>query len=203
MLAILPRPRRSPLFMVALIGTAILFILVIRGLDFGPLHTDVEVLIVWAKAYGFWGFIERFHEFNQRHVLAGPATALVSVLFGHNMFPLNFLIALSRVLEGAFLAGIIAQAFDRKALAVAAGLALTVSPVRLAEFYQSIYWVIETTLVMLLASSYAYVLSLKAEQPYLKWRWYALSFGLYAVSVLIYEAGSPWIGVNLVLGWYL
>jgi hypothetical protein len=128
-------------------------------------------------------------------VLAGPATALVSVLFGHNMFPLNFLIALSRVLEGAFLAGIIAQAFDRKALAVAAGLALTVSPVRLAEFYQSIYWVIETTLVMLLASSYAYVLSLKAEQPYLKWRWYALSFGLYAVSVLIYEAGIPRVGV--------
>jgi hypothetical protein len=201
--ALLRRVRRSPLLMVLLIGTLILFVLVLRGLNFGPLHTDIEVQIVWAKAYGFRGFVEKYQEFNQRHLLAGPRNAISYRLFGRHMFPLNFMIALSRVLEGAFLAGIITQVFHRKALAVAAGLALTVSPVRLAEFYQSMYWGIETTLVMLLASSYCYVLSLKAERPAVKWRWYALAFGLYAVSVLSYEAGIPWIGVNLVLGWYV
>jgi hypothetical protein len=189
--------------MVLLIGTIILLVLLVRGLNFGPLHTDIEVQIVWAKAYSFWEFIKRYQEFNQRHLLAGPRNALTFKLFGHHMFPLNVMMALSRVLEGTFLAGIVAQVFNRKALAVAAGLALTVSPVRLGEFYQSMYWGIETTLVMLLASSYCYVRSLKADRPASKWRWYVLTFGLYAVSVLSYEAGIPWVGVNLVLGWYV
>jgi hypothetical protein len=201
--ASLHRVRHSPLLLVLIIGLGILFILVARGLNFGPLHTDIEVQIVWAKAYGFRGFIEKYLEFNQRHLLAGPRNALGYKLFGHNMFPFNFLIALSRVLEGAFLAGIIFQVFDRKSLAIGAGLALMVSPVRLAEFYQSMYWGIETTLVMLLASSYFYVLSLKAEWSHAKWRLYALSFGLYAVSTLSYEAGIPWVGVNILLGWYV
>lgn len=193
--------RESPLLMVLIIGAAILGVLLLRGLDFGPLHTDLEVMTVWAESYSFSEFVEKYHEFNQRHLLGGPRNALAIKLFGRNMLPYNTIFALSRVFEGAFLAGILHQVFKNRVLAICAGVALIVSPVRLPQFYQSIYWGIETTLALTLAAIFAYVMSVQQDQA--RWRWYGLSFFLYAMAVFSYEANIPWLGVQVLLGWYL
>ncbi|MCB9449900.1 MAG: hypothetical protein H6672_00580 [Anaerolineaceae bacterium] len=195
--------KKSPLLIVLLIGSVSLALLIAQGLSFGPLHTDVEVSLVWIDAYGFQGFMDHYLDFNQRHLLAAPRNALGYTLFGHNMLPYHLILQGSRVLEGAFLAGVVFQLTRRKWLAVAAGLALTFTPIRVAESFQSIGWGIETTLVMLLASTYTYILSLKAEKRGTA-RWlYWLSFALYAISILNYESGIPWIGVNIVAGWFV
>jgi hypothetical protein len=196
--------RNSPLLIVLIIGSVVLAVLLLRGLDFGPLHTDLEVMTVWAETYNFSEFVEKYHELNQRHLLGGPRNALAIKLFGTNMLPYNTIFAISRVLEGALLAGILYQVLKKHRLfALCAGLALTLSPVRLPQFYQSIYWGIETTLVLTLAAIYAYIMSLQQTQPRLRWRWYGLSFVLYALAVLSYEANIPWLGVQFLLGWYL
>jgi len=195
--------RESPLLIVLIIGCVVLGVLLLRDLDFGPLHTDFEVMAVWSETYDFSGFVEQYHEFNQRHLLGGPRNALAFMSFGRNMLPYNTIFAISRVLEGALLAGILYQAFRYRLLAICAGLALTLSPVRLPQFYQTIYWGIETTLVLTLAAVYAYVMSVQQTQPRSRWRWYGISFLFYALAILSYEANIPWLGVQVLLGWYL
>jgi hypothetical protein len=181
------------------IGLGLFLILLVRGLDFGPLQTDVIIIRSWFSQVGVGGFSQRYFDVNQRHILAGPFYALVYSLFGEQDLPYNAIFQLSRVLEGVFMAGLVHQLTRRRALAVCTGLALMLTVIRVRELYQGINWFIEPTLVLLLASSYTYLRSLRAASR--RWLWYLLSLALYVISILIYESGLPWIGVNLFLGW--
>jgi hypothetical protein len=194
--------KHFPLVIVLLIGLVALAFLLVQGLSFGPLHTDIEVSLVWIEAYGIDGFMSHYLEFNQRHLLAAPRNALVYAAFGHNMIPYHLILQGSRILEGAFLAGIVYQLVRRKWLAVVAGLALAFTPIRVAESFQSIGWGIETTLALLLLSTYVYILSLKSDhRTTARWLYWG-AFAAYAVSILSYEAGIPWMVVNVVAGWF-
>ncbi len=195
--------RRSPALLVLLFGLVTMTVLVIRGLNFGPLHTDIEVFLVWIDAYGIRGYIDHYLEFNQRHILAAPRNALVYWAFRDSMLPYHLIFQASRVLEGVFMAGIVHQLTRRRLLAVSAGLALSLTPIRLGALYQTISWGIEATLVMLLASTYFYLLSLQSEQPKTRWSLYGASFLCYAVSVFTYESGIPWAGVTALAGWFM
>jgi hypothetical protein len=189
----------SPALTVLAIGLGLFSILLVRGLDFGPLQTDVIIIRSWFNQVGVGGFSQRYFDVNQRHILAGPFYALVYSLFGEQDLPYNAIFQLSRVFEGVFMAGLVYQLTRRRALAVCAGLALMLTLIRVRELYQGINWFIEPTLVLLLASSYTYLRGLRAASR--RWLWYLLSLALYVISILIYESGLPWIGVNLFLGW--
>jgi hypothetical protein len=195
--------RRSPFVVVLSFGIGALAVLLARGLTFGPLHTDMEVSLVWIRAYGIKGYIERYMDFNQRHVLAGPRNAVANWLFGGHMLPYHLIYQASRILEGALMAEIVHQLTRRRLLAVSVGLALMWTPIRIAALYQSVAWGIETTLVLLLASTYFYLLSLQSQHPRSRWALYTLTVVCYAISVLSYESGIPWVGVNVLTGWFL
>ena len=129
--------RRSPVVLVLLFGLVTIAVLVIRGLNFGPLHTDIEVSLVWIDTYGIWGFIEQYIEFNQRHILAAPRNAFAYWAFGEHMLPYHLIFQTSRVFEGVFLASIVHQLTRRRMLAISAGLALSLTPIRLGALYQT------------------------------------------------------------------
>jgi len=190
----------SPVWIVLLIGNGVLIILLLRGLNIGPLHTDVIIHRAWFDEVGIAGFSARYFERNQRHLLVGPLNALAYALFGEHDAPYHFIFQASRVLEGVFLAGIVFRLTRRRLLAVSAGLALMLTPIRLPELYQGINWYIEPTLPLLLASTYTYLLSLQ-RTGWQRGLFYGLSIACYTVSVLTYESGLPWIGVNLFVGW--
>jgi hypothetical protein len=78
--------------------------------------------------------------------------------------------------------------------------------VRVVELFTSINWFIEPTLTLLLTSSCCYAAALTVPGALGTWHgkgWYAASLMLYIISVLIYESGLPWLGVNVLLGWLL
>ncbi|MBZ0291017.1 MAG: hypothetical protein K8L99_00470 [Anaerolineae bacterium] len=189
--------KRSPMLLVLLVGMVLLLVMVLRGLDYGPLQTDVIIFRSWAKEVGIAGLSARFLESNQRHLLSGPMAAAAMTLFGEWDPAYNFILLLSRVLEGVFLAGIVYQFARQRLLAVCAGLAVIFSLTRMAELFQQVTWGIEPTLVLLLASAYCYLLFLRNKSP--QWLWYSLFVILYAISILRYESGLPWIAVNLLI----
>ena len=191
--------KHSPLWTVCLVGLGALVVLVARGLDIGPLHTDVLIHRAWFSEVGPEGFTKRYLDWNQRHLLVGPVNAAAYVLFEEHDAPYNVIFQASRIFEGVFMAGIVYQLVQRRWLAICAGLAVMFTPIRLPELYQGINWYIEPTLTLLLASSYYYLLSLRLDR--IRWLLYALSVVLYSISVLIYESGLPWIAVNMFLGW--
>jgi hypothetical protein len=216
---------------VLIIGTVLLAVLLVRGLNIGPLQTDVIIIRAWFKEVGAEGFTTRYFGVNQRHVLVGPLYSFAYLLFGENDLPYNIIFQGSRVLEGVFMAGLVYSITRRRALAVCAGLALALTVIRVRELYQGINWFIEPTLVLLLASSYAYVrgltsssqtsppdplsklwrggneghsnLSRSGEKDWRRTAWYVAANLLFIVSILIYESGIPWFLVNLYLGWLL
>src|SRR5258708_23779214 len=138
----------------------------LRGLDIGPLHTDVIIERAWFKEVGIAGFPQRMFDSNQRHILFGPLYALVYSLVGENDLVYNLVFQSSRVLEGIFMAGLVYQLTRRPTLAIFAGLALIMTVIRVRELYQQVNWLIELSLAALLASSYLYVLSLRVT----RWR---------------------------------
>jgi hypothetical protein len=218
---------RSPGLIVLIIGAVLLTMLVVRGLNIGPLQTDVIIIRAWFKEVGAEGFSARYFGVNQRHVLVGPLYSFAYLLFGENDLPYNIIFQGSRILEGVFMGGVVYGITRRRALAVCAGLALALTVIRVRELYQGINWFIEPTLALLLASSYAYVRGLTSRrQPSPpnhialtpnpspagegcregEWRrtaWFVAANLLYIVSILIYESGIPWFLVNLYLGWLL
>src|SRR5512144_1811280 len=139
------RLSRAPTLVVLVVGLLLFLVLLARGLDFGPLQTDVIIIRSWFKQVGVDGFAQRYFEVNQRHILAGSFYALVYRLFGEQDLPYNVIFQLSRVLEGVFLAGIVYRLVGRRALAVCAGLALMLTMIRVRELYQGINWFIEPT----------------------------------------------------------
>ncbi len=191
--------KRSPALTVLIIGGVLLGILVLRGLDIGPLHTDIIIQRAWFKQVGVAGFPQRMFDSNERHVLYGWVYAGMYAIFGENDLPYHLVYQVSRLLEGVFMAGLVFQLSRRRSLAICAGLALMLTVIRVRELYQEVNWFIEPTLALLVASSYCYVLSLRVS----RWRrlLYTLSVVLYLVSILEYESGIPWIGVNLLIGW--
>jgi hypothetical protein len=193
----------SPSVLVFLSGCMVILILLLRGLDIGPLHTDVIIHYAWFDEFGVSGFPDRYFDGNQRHPLVGPIIAFAYWLFGQHNIPYHLIFQLSRVLEGVFLAGIVVQITERRLLALCAGLVLMLIPIRLAELFQEIYWSIETTLAMLLASTYMYILYLKKPNQKERWYFFGISFACYTVSVLIYESGLPWLAVNVLAGWFV
>src|SRR5262249_49818478 len=168
---------RSPMVLTLVVGLLLLAILMIRGLDIGPLQTDVIIIRAWFHQAGVGGFSQRYFDANQRHILAGPVIALGYALFGEQDLPYNLIFQLSRVFEGVFLAGSVYELTRRRGLAVCAGLALTTTVIRVAQLYQGINWFIEPTLALLLASSWVYLLSLKANRY--RVLFYLISIGLY------------------------
>ncbi|HLY26381.1 MAG TPA: hypothetical protein VKQ72_08585 [Aggregatilineales bacterium] len=189
---------RSPALIVLSIGSLLLAILVARGLNIGPLHTDIIIQRAWFHEVGVAGFPQRMFDSNQRHILYGSVYALMYAAFGENNLPYHLVYQLSRLLEGVFMAGLVYQLSRRRSLAICAGLALMLSVIRVRELYQEVNWFIEPTLALLLASSYIYVLSLRVA----RWRrlLFTLSIVLYLFSIFEYESGIPWIGVTLLIG---
>ncbi len=191
----------SPLLLTLIIGLLLFSILLIRGLDFGPLQTDIIIQRAWFQEVGVAGFPAKMLEVNQRHILYGWVYAWLYSLFGEQNAPWTIILIFSRIFQGAFLAGIICQLTKRRTLAICAGFALTLTIIRVPELYQMVNWFIEPTLALLLASSYTYMRSVQSQRR--RWLWAVLSVALYVVSILIYESGIPWVGVNLLLGWLL
>src|SRR5260221_13541234 len=109
--------RRSPTLIVLLIGTALLLVLLARGLNIGPLHTDVIIQRAWFKEVGVAGFPQRVFDSNQRHVLAGPVYAALYTLFGENGLPYNVIFHSRRGVAGGFMAGAAFHLFREGALA--------------------------------------------------------------------------------------
>lgn len=192
---------KSPVLLALIVGGCLLFILLVRGLDIGPLQTDVIIFRAWFREVGLGGFSERYFAVNQRHFLVGTLYTLIYGLFGEWDLPYHVIFHASRIFEGVFLAGIVYQLTRRFLLSICAGLALMLTVIRVPELYQEINWFIEPTLGLLLASSYFYLRSLRAPSHGVLW--YILSVIAYIVSILIYEAGLPWIQVNLFLGWFV
>jgi hypothetical protein len=64
--------RRSPLWIVFIICAGLLMKLIVRGLDIGPLHTDVVIMRAWFHEVGIGGYVDRYLDVNQRHLLDGP-----------------------------------------------------------------------------------------------------------------------------------
>jgi hypothetical protein len=190
---------QRPTLTVLVFGLILFTILLSRGLDIGPLQTDVIIIRAWFHDVGVSGFSQKYFEVNQRHILAGPLIAFAYSLFGESDLAYNAIFQLSRVFEGVFLAGIVYHISGRRVLAVSAGLALMTTVIRVGQLYQGINWFIEPTLAMLLASSYFHLLSLKNEKRRIFY--YGLSLTVYFVSILIYESGIPWVVVNLFLGY--
>ncbi len=191
----------SPTVVVVIIGGALFCVLLARGLDIGPLQTDVIIHRAWFKELGVAGFSQRLFASNQRHILYGAIYDVLYRLWGEHDLGYHIIFQLSRVFQGVFMAGVVYQLTRRRALAVCAGLALMLTVIRVRELYQENNWFIEPTLALLLASSYTYLISLRATSR--RWLWYALSLTCYVFSILIYESGLPWIGVNLFLGWIM
>lgn len=193
--------RLSPALIVLIIGGLLFCVLLARGLDIGPLQTDVIIQRSWFKQFGVAGFSQRLFADNQRHILVGPIYAFLYPFFGEHDLPYQIIFQLSRVFEGVFMAGIVYQLTRRRALAICVGLALMLTVIRVRELYQGINWYIEPTLPLLLASSYTYLLSLRTKSR--RSIWLTLSVFCYVISVLMYESGLPWIGVNMFLGWIM
>ncbi|MCC7209636.1 MAG: hypothetical protein IT323_20165, partial [Anaerolineae bacterium] len=191
---------RLPPFRVLILCALALGFLLLRGLDIGPLHPDVLIHRAWLAEVGAAGFTERYLAVNQRHLLVGPVNAAAYLVFLTDDLPYQVIFQLGRLLSGVFLAGIVARLGGGMALAVCSGLALSLTSLRVDHLYQGINWYIEPTLTMLLASAYLYIGSIQTPLPNRRRALYALSFALYAVSVLIYEAGLPWLALNGVLG---
>jgi hypothetical protein len=187
--------------MVLAIGTGLLAVLLARGLDIGPLQTDVIIFRAWFREVGVEGFSQRYFDVNQRHVLVGPIASFLYARFGEWDLPYHLIFQSSRIFEGVFLAGIVYGLTHRRRIALCAGLTLMLTAIRVPELYQGINWHVEPSLSLLLASSYLYVRTLSA--PSGRMVWYVLSVIVYALSVLLYEAGLPWIMVNLYLGWVM
>jgi hypothetical protein len=194
--------KRSALATVLIVTSVFLLILLLRGMNFGPLQTDIIIIRAWFDEVGVGGFAKRYFDVNQRHLLVGPIVSAMYTVFGKQDAPYNFILLASRMLQGVFLAGVVFQLTRRWLFAVCAGLILAFSVIRVAELYQEINWFIEPTLCLLLASSYTYLLSFRASSHWAVWLWRGLSVILYAISVLTYEAGLPWIAVNVYLGWF-
>lgn len=186
---------------VLIISGGLFCVLLLRGLDIGPLQTDVIIHRAWFKEVGVGGFSQRIFADNQRHILYGPIYAVLYSLFGEHDLGYHVVFQLSRVFQGVFMAGVVYQLTRRRTLAVCAGLALALTVIRVRELYQENNWFIEPTLALLLASSYCYLISLRTNSR--RWVWYTLSIFCYVFSILIYESGLPWIGVNLFLGWIM
>ena len=193
---------RSPFWIIRLSGAGALALLLIRGLDIGPLHTDVLIHRAWFSEVGVGGFAERYLDWNQRHLLVGLINQAAYLVFHENDLPYHIIFQASRILEGAFLAAIVFQLVQWRKLAIVTGLSLMFTPIRLAELYQGINWYIEPTLALLLGSSYFYIVSLKGKTIPAPLT-YGISIAFYSVSVLTYESGLPWIAVNMFLGWLL
>ena len=181
--------RNSPVLCLFLLALVVLGVLILRGLDFGPLHTDVLILRAWYHEFGLLDFIHQYFDVNQRHILGTYAYAGGLLLFGDDDFWFNFLIVGSRLLQGVFLTGIVWQLTRRYGLALVSGLFVMFSVVRVANLYQQVNWNVEGSLVILLASSYFYLVSLQQKTSGISKGWYALSFVCYSVSVMVYEAG--------------
>ena len=75
---------KSPALAVLLIGLILFLVLLIRGLNIGPLQTDVIIIRAWFHDVGVSGFSQRYFEANQRHILAGPLIAFVYSLVGES-----------------------------------------------------------------------------------------------------------------------
>lgn len=190
--------RQSPVLLLSLVALGALLVLMARDLNIGHLQTDVIILRAWMREVGEAGFTDRYFSVNQRHLLVGPVYTLAYQLFGENNLPYNIIFQASRLLQGVFLGGVVYQFARHWTLALCAGLALMFTPVRLPELYQGINWYIEPTLTMLVASSYFYLLALRARAG--RGLAYVMSVSLFVVSILIYESGLPWVGVQLFLG---
>src|SRR5579859_7732073 len=141
--------KRSPAMVVLIIGSLLLAILFARGLDIGPLHTDIIIQRAWFHEVGVAGFPQRMFDSNQRHILYGPIYALMYSAFGENDLPYHLVYQISRVLEGVFMAGLVYQLSSRRSLAICAGLALMLTVIRVRELYQEVNWFIEPTQITL------------------------------------------------------
>jgi hypothetical protein len=99
-------------------------------------------------------------------------------------------------------AGIVRQLTGRYLVALCAGLALMLTPIRLPELYQGINWYIEPTLTLLLASPCTYLLYVRYPSSSYRMGLHISSVLLYSASVMTCESGLPWLGVNVFLGWF-
>jgi hypothetical protein len=120
--------------------------------------------------------------------------------FAENDLPYHVIFQLSCVLKGVFLAGIVRQSTGRYLVALCAGLALMLTPIRLPELYQGINWYIEPTLTLLLASPCTYLLYVRYPSSSYRMGLHISSVLLYSASVMTCESGLPWLGVNVFLG---
>lgn len=185
------------------IGVVFLVVLILCGLDIGPLDTDVIITRAWYREAGFAGFIARFFAINQRHPLASFVVAYAYRLLGESDFVYNLIFQAGRLAQGVFLAMLIMQLTGRWKIALVTGLALMFTPLRVRELYQGVNWFIEPTLTLLLASSVSYAAAVQAKPKSRYLLWLVLSTVLYVVSICIYESGIPWIAVQFVIGWFL
>src|SRR5258708_4038979 len=137
-----PTIRRSPTWIVLLIGTALLLLLLARGLNIGPLHTDVIIQRAWFHEVGVAGFPQRMFDSNQRHMLYGPLYALLYAAFGENDLAYNLVYQGSRILEGVFMAGLVFQLTRPRTLPECAGLALLVAGILARGRDHCLHWII-------------------------------------------------------------
>jgi|GEM_PF-2881695 len=181
-----------PLPLMLIVACMVLIGLLIRGLNIAPLHTDVFVMRGWFEQFGREGFADYYFAINQRHPLVGSIYTFTYSVFGNQDIYYTLFYQIGRLLNGVLLGGVIMLLSQRRVFAVCVGLALMFTPIRLAESYQQLYWLIELTLTLLLLSLYCYIYSFKSSHRLL---WYTVSFAIYVISVLIYESGLPWLGV--------
>ncbi|MBC8170667.1 MAG: hypothetical protein H7X77_03310, partial [Anaerolineae bacterium] len=198
----------SPLVLLLMAVGVTLGLLMLRGLNIAPLHTDIFILRGWFDQFGTNGFADYYFEINQRHPLVGVIYTITYSIFGEQDFYYNLFFQAARLLNGALLGGVIMQLTQRKALALCVGLALMFTPVRLPEAYQQLCWLIEISLTLLLLSLYCFINSNRlrrqsVQQTMPRLLWYLASFLLYVISILIYEAGLPWLAVFIFAGWIL
>src|SRR5690242_17553944 len=107
----------TPTLIVLLIGSALFLVLLARGLDIGPLQTDVIIQRAWFKEVGVAGFSQRLFADNHRHILVGPLYSALYTVFGEHDLPYQIIFQLSRVFEGVFMTGVVYQLTRRPALA--------------------------------------------------------------------------------------
>ncbi len=82
-------------------------IVAVRGLNIGPLDTDVIIMRAWYKETGKIGFAERYFAVNQRHPLAGPVISMAYQMFGEWDLPYHLIFQLSRLGQGVLLTALI------------------------------------------------------------------------------------------------
>jgi hypothetical protein len=80
---------RTPTRAVLGVGLCMMIVLLVRGLDIGPLHTDVIIHRAWFDEVGIRGFSQRYFDWNQRHLLVGPTNTLACVLSRKTICPIT------------------------------------------------------------------------------------------------------------------